>query len=315
MENGVLIALDWGTTNVRAALLAADGLVIDKRQADSGVGHFSTQQFAAHFRKLTQGWPALPAIASGMVGSRQGWREASYLPCPASLADLAGSLLRFHDNDQELAIVPGLKIETDQHRDVMRGEETQIAGLLADESNFSGTVVLPGSHSKWVRVHDGVVRNFRTYMTGELFDACSNHTILRHSVEPDDHDAAASEPNGEEDHRDFVAAVGEVFQAPGSSFGRLFGLRADTVLSKADKHSARERLSGLLIGMELEAAARDGFDVQDITIIGTSDLTGRYSRAATVLAAQVKTHVSSQLVWPALFALARTGALLEGADA
>ncbi len=165
--SGALIALDWGTTNVRAALLDTDGIALETRHGESGVGHLDADGFAARFADLTNEWPDLPAIACGMIGSRQGWREADYLPCPTGVADLAAHLMVVN----QLHIVPGLKVDVDVQRDVMRGEETQIAGLLARMPGFNGTIVMPGTHSKWVNVKDGVVTGFRTYMTGDLFAA------------------------------------------------------------------------------------------------------------------------------------------------
>ncbi len=295
--SGALIALDWGTTNVRAALLDTDGEVLELRHGESGVGRLDAAGFAARYAELTDGWPDVPAIACGMVGSRQGWAEADYLPCPTGVADLAAHLLPVGP----VHIVPGLKVETDSQRDVMRGEETQIAGLLARMPDYSGTVVMPGTHCKWANVHEGIVTGFRTYMTGDLFAALSGHTILRHSIGDD-----GSAPDGT-----FTNAVRDAIAAPGSLAGSLFGIRAETILRGVSGVAGRERLSGLLIGMELEAAARDGFDVQDVTIIGDGAMVARYRDALGVLDAAVQTFASDALIWPALIAIARHAGLLE----
>ncbi len=297
--SGALIALDWGTTNVRAALLDAAGIALETRHGQSGIGHLDADGFAARFADLTEGWPDIPAISCGMVGSRQGWREADYLPCPTGVADLAAYLTAIGP----LHIVPGLKVETDSQRDVMRGEETQIAGLLARVPRFSGTIVLPGTHSKWANVKDGTVTGFRTYMTGDLFAALSAHTILRHSVGDD----------GKATEDTYADAVRDAIAAPGSVAGALFGIRADTILRGASGQAGRERLSGMLIGMELEAAARDGFDVQDVAIIGSGVVMERYKSALAVLDATVQPFQSDDLVWPALMTIARHAGLLEKA--
>lgn len=291
-----LIALDWGTTNVRAALLTLDGDIVQERYGESGVGHLDTAGFAARFSELTKDWDVVPAIACGMVGSRQGWREADYLPCPANPSDLAHNLT----HTGPLAIVPGVKIDTAHHRDVMRGEEVQVAGLLAARENFEGTIVLPGTHSKWVRVAGGRIVDFRTYITGDLFAAIAGNTILRHSLTED----------GTAESGMFESAVREAIAGRGSMAGRLFGLRANTLLAGVNGATSRERLSGWLIGQEIESAAMDGFDVQAVTIIGSGHLTDRYGTAFDALGAKCETLEGTTLVWPALLDIARRAKLI-----
>ena len=300
-DAGVLVALDWGTTNVRAALLAEDGKVLDERRGESGVGVFSAEEFAASFDRLTSEWPKVPAIAAGMVGSRQGWHEARYLACPASTEQLAQALISFRHDGRDVTIVPGLTCTCDALHDVMRGEETQIAGLLAQDPDFSGTVVLPGTHSKWVRVQNGEVMRFRTYMTGEMFEALSQHTILRHSM--NDNEQAWSEET-------FSQALGEIF-AGGSGWGRFFSIRAGHLLAGGAAAHHRERLSGYLIASEFSAAQRDGFEDTSIVIIGTGQLVSRYEVAASQLQLESRAHRGTDLVWPALFELAGQANLLE----
>ena len=177
MPDPILIALDWGTTNVRAALLDAVGTVLEERKGDSGVGHLDETGFTARFNELVAGWPELPAIACGMVGSRQGWHEAAYCELPLDVSQLAARLHRFTSGGRELAIVPGVMKDTLDQADVMRGEETQIAALLAENPDFDGTIVLPGTHSKWARIAKGKLVDFKPYMTGELFAAFAEHRL------------------------------------------------------------------------------------------------------------------------------------------
>ena len=148
-ERGALITLDWGTTNVRAALLDKHGHVLEERRGESGVGKYDRAQFEQRFDQLTVGWPPVPAMAAGMVGSRQGWSEAAYLPCPASINDLVQGLHEIAHEGRRIIIVPGVKLDDGTRCDVMRGEESQLAGLLTQISDFSGTVLMPGTHSKW----------------------------------------------------------------------------------------------------------------------------------------------------------------------
>ena len=162
-----LVALDWGTTSLRAWLLDGRGRVLDSARAPRGVMQVAGGDFAGALGDVTAAWPSLPAIAAGMVGSAQGWVEAPYLPCPASPGDLAGALVQAPG--RELWIVPGV-LRPGDHPDVMRGEETQIAGALALRPDLAADarLVLPGTHSKWARVSAGRVASFTTYMTGEV---------------------------------------------------------------------------------------------------------------------------------------------------
>ena len=119
LQTGRLIALDWGTTNVRAALLDATGMVLDQRNGESGVGRYSKAEFAERFENLTEGWPNVPAIAAGMVGSRQGWKEAGYLPCPSTTSDLGQNLTAVDFDGRTISIVPGLQINRHDHLDCL----------------------------------------------------------------------------------------------------------------------------------------------------------------------------------------------------
>ncbi|MEM1039322.1 MAG: 2-dehydro-3-deoxygalactonokinase [Pseudomonadota bacterium] len=303
---GRLIALDWGTTNVRAALLDANGAVLAARDGESGVGILDTKGFGSRFDALVANWPNVPALAAGMVGSRQGWHEATYLACPTSMDGLANSLSRFQHLGRTVAIVPGLKMQTADHHDVMRGEETQIAGLLASRPVFEGTLVLPGTHSKWVHVKGGAVERFHTYMTGDMFSALSGHTMLRPSVA----DRVSKGATGQTEGATFQQAVQDVFAAGGSGLRHFFDLRARSLLAGQTVDQGRERLSGLLIGMEFQAAAQDGYDVQDVTFIGSQDLIARYRGAGAVLGAQMESHYGTDLIWPALHNLAREARLV-----
>ncbi|MDD9909060.1 MAG: 2-dehydro-3-deoxygalactonokinase [Ahrensia sp.] len=306
MSKAVIIALDWGTSNARAWLLDRDGNALDERRGESGVGKLDKAGFEARFDALTKGWPDLPALACGMVGSRQGWYEADYGSLPISIDELSAGLLRFKHGGRDIAIIPGIKKDLLDAHDVMRGEETQIAGLLSMRSDYSGTVLLPGTHSKWVRLRDGKAVDFRTYMTGELFSVFSKNTILRHSV---------VEQRGSDDeealNNTFTVAVGDVFTAKGSDWGRFFGLRAASLLVGDHPAETFERLSGLLIGMELASAAQDGFDIQDVAIIGEGGLLERYGRAFDMVAASVEAFDGAQVLRPAFVSIARAAGLIK----
>ncbi|MEO1000289.1 MAG: 2-dehydro-3-deoxygalactonokinase, partial [Pseudomonadota bacterium] len=229
----IWIAADWGTTHLRVWAMGPEGAG-EARQSADGMAGLAPGDFAPALARLTEGWGEVPVIACGMVGAREGWREAPYRPVPCTPLDPASSV-----TVGRVRILPGLSQA--QPADVMRGEETLIAGLLADAPDFDGVLCFPGTHTKWVHVSAGEVVSFRTVMTGELFALLAERSVLRHVV-------------GEEiDWDAFEAAVGEGQGAPGEVTARLFSLRARHLLEGPAPAAARARLSGLLIGAELTA--------------------------------------------------------------
>jgi 2-dehydro-3-deoxygalactonokinase len=199
-----------------------------------------------------------------MAGARQGWREAAYAPVPCP--PVGGVAVRVPTSDARLdvRILPGL-CQT-MPADVMRGEETQIAGFLAGEPAFDGCICLPGTHTKWARVADGEVRSFRTCMTGEIYELLTTQSVLRHSV-----GAGWSESA-------FAAGLDAGVAAPESLMGALFGIRAESLLADLAPEAAAARLSGLMIGSEL-AAMREVWQGRSVAVIGSERLARLYSRA------------------------------------
>ncbi|MGB0439237.1 MAG: 2-dehydro-3-deoxygalactonokinase, partial [Paracoccaceae bacterium] len=271
------VAVDWGTSHLRVWLMDAADRVIEARQSDRGMGALGPGQFgpalAAILHDLPEGGPRLPVICCGMVGSRQGWAEAPYapVPCPPTGLDQATHL---REAAWDVYILPGLSQAAPA--DVMRGEETQIAGFLADAPNFDGVVCLPGTHSKWAHISAGEVVSFRTYMTGEMFALLSRQSVLRHSIAPAGWDDAA-----------FDAAVSDALSRPSDLAARLFSLRAEQLLADQSPQVARARLSGLLIGIEL-AAAKPYWLGQEVAMIGADALSAAYRRALEAQGAMVR---------------------------
>lgn len=265
------IAVDWGTSNLRAFAMGPDGVLAEAASGD-GMGTLSREGFEPALLRLVGPWLSGPVevIACGMVGSRQGWHEAPYRAVPCVPVDAATlTAVPTGDARLRLRIVPGLKQVSPA--DVMRGEETQIAGALALRPGFDGVLCLPGTHSKWVHVSAGEVVSFQTCMTGELFALLSGQSVLRHGMTGEGFDDVA-----------FDAALSDALSRPERLAARLFGLRAEGLLAGLAPAAARARLSGLLIGIEL-AATRPYWLGQPVTIIGADRLSGLYARA---LAAQ-----------------------------
>ena len=230
------------------------------------MGKLGRDDFEPALRDVAGKWIKGPmtVVACGMVGARQGWAEAKYdrVPCPAAAP---GFTKVPNTNGLDVHIIPG--ICQDSPADVMRGEETQIAGFLSRNPNWDGVVCLPGSHTKWVHVSADEVVSFQTYMTGEMFAAISNNTVLKHSVDSIGWDDDV-----------FATAVAETMSRPERLAANLFSLRAEGLLHNMTNETARSRLSGLLIGAEL-AGARPYWLGQQIAVIGAGNIASLYVKA------------------------------------
>lgn len=271
-----LIGLDWGTSNLRAYLIAGDSEVLETRHRPWGVRSLPDGGFDAALADVCRGWPDRPRLASGMVSGRGGWHEVAYVDLPVDIARIDGALGAVLAADGlPVHLVPGLR---NPHRpDVMRGEETQILGALDLRPDLAGasTLVLPGTHSKWARVRDGAVIDFRTAMTGELYALLIRHSILGAGTDlgTTNFDRSVFQ-RGVHAARDSGAA---------GALSRVFSVRALTLDGRLALASVPDYLSGLLIGEEIRATlAADGAPSgSPIQLIGEMGLCVRY-RAALV---------------------------------
>ena len=312
-----LIAVDWGTTALRGALLAADGTVLARHDAPRGLLSIAPGGWQAAFDAEFGVWrashPGLLCLMAGMVGSRQGWAEAPYCPCPASLADLAAGLHWLVPGT--LAIVPGLSSHTHTHThtdahahaanptlavpDVMRGEETQVFGALQAlglAGDADATLVLPGTHSKWVTVRGGRITGFATHMTGECYALLRQQSILARTLPADD---SAWLPEA------FDQGVA-LAQTPGGLLHHVFAVRTLALFERLPAPALACLLSGLVIGEELRAQALP--PGQTVIAVGSPALTLRYQRALGLLGVAVQV-VDAQATWLGLAALAALPAL------
>ena len=248
--------------------------ILARADSAAGMGGLARDGFEPALLSLVADWLApdrvTPAVACGMVGSRQGWVEAPYLTVPCSpLAPDRLASAKVSDRRISVDVIPGLKQKSPA--DVMRGEETQIAGFLALQPDFDGVLCLPGTHTKWVRISAGEVVSFQTFMTGEMFALLAEGSVLRHSVAADGWDDDA-----------FAGALDDAISRPDRLAARLFTLRAEGLIAGLAPQAARARLSGALIGAEL-AAARPYWLGQSVAIVGAPALSRLY---ATALATQ-----------------------------
>jgi 2-dehydro-3-deoxygalactonokinase len=315
------IALDWGTSNLRAFLLDRDGAILAQREKPWGILSLPRPASAGGFDAALEGvagdWmatqPQAALIASGMVGSAQGWREAPYVDCPASAADLAGRLASVATaGGRRLMLVPGILSNLpDRLPDVIRGEETQVFGALAAMPSPAEAVcfVLPGTHSKWVLVRQGRIVLFATYMTGELYASLTQHSILGRLMKQagtqadaqgpaapganavDRIDGADAVEGASEADRGSGAAAAAFLQAlemartsgPGDLMRHLFTARSMNLAGRLPAEVLADYLSGLLIGHELVSAvawrAREIGRDAPIVLIGEEKLLARYRAA------------------------------------
>lgn len=289
-----LLAVDWGTSSLRGALLDSSGQVQEERSFPRGILTVEQGEFAGVFETCFGDWMKVAGtfcLISGMAGSRQGWLEAPYCACPAGFGELAARLAWVEAG--RLAIVPGLSWEHDGLPDVMRGEEVQVFGALQLLGRKDGLLVLPGTHSKWVTVRDGAIQAFSTFMTGEFYALLRGQSILARTL-------PATEPDIDWpafDQGTDLAMLG------GSLLQTAFSVRTLDLFGRMPRTSLPSFLSGLVIGEELRSRALPAGS--QVVVVGSDTLTPRYERALTRHGATVQ-RAGPQATWQGLWALAQT---------
>jgi 2-dehydro-3-deoxygalactonokinase len=292
-----LIAIDWGTSSLRGALLDTDGKVLEERSDARGILTVPEGGFPAVFETLFGDWMRLEGarcLISGMAGSKQGWVEAPYCACPAGRVEVGRKIIDLNIDmgalpGARIAIVPGLSDEHDGVPDVMRGEEVQIFGAMAITGQSDGVFVLPGTHNKWVTVKKGRVSGFRTYMTGEFYALLSQHSILARTLD-------ASAPL---DEASFLEGVTRSENGHGL-LHNAFGARTLALFERMPKQELSSYLSGLLIGEELRTQSLQA--VGEVVLIGSSALTQRYTLALRATGVATRT-LGAEATWAGLHAL------------
>ncbi|MBR0656675.1 2-dehydro-3-deoxygalactonokinase [Plastoroseomonas arctica] len=268
-----MIGIDWGTTNLRAWRFGAAGMVVESREAPYGVTRLPPGGFDAAFAEVVGEWLAdgeTGVLIAGMAGSRQGWLEVPYLECPAGVEQIAGATRLLPIAPAAVRIIPGLRTrDADGVPEVLRGEETALIALLARRDAHEATICLPGTHTKWAHVGGDRVLGFTTAMTGEVFEALSQHTILRQSCAPPSADPVP--PPG------FMAGVAQA-KRPGGLLHQAFGLRARWLMGEMAQGEGTGFLSGLLIGHDVAAALESGVS-PPIILCGADALVRLYAAA------------------------------------
>jgi 2-dehydro-3-deoxygalactonokinase len=280
------IAVDWGTSSFRAALIAPDGEILDELAEPRGITSFKQGEFAPYLiatcaRMTKAGGQSF--VLSGMVGSKDGMAEVPYCACPATVMDVARNV-RWAVKDR-VAIAPGVRFEND---DVMRGEEIQIFGAAAVLQLRDATMVLPGTHSKWVNLESGAILGFNTFMTGEIYALLAQHSILAKSFSQQ---STFFEPQA------FLKGIDYASEGV-SLLNTAFSVRVKSLFKELAPEHVASYLSGIVIGEELAA-----MQVQpgvELIVVGSQQLTERYQLALEHLGAQVRT-LGSQAAWAGLY--------------
>ena len=299
-----LAAVDWGTTRFRLFALTGDGETASAVTTSAGIGNIADQDFDAYLLGQLAALDIDPGdsevLLCGMIGSNIGWTDTGYIECPASPADVAGRLVGAPSSQLKAAIVPGLMCTSPLGEpDVMRGEETQLLGWLSDaaEDQRSGALLcLPGTHTKWVQIEDGVVTRFNTSLTGELFAHLCSHSIL---------------VRGEQHANDnaFAEGLERGFRTPAISQA-LFSTRSRVLLKTMPETAARDYLSGLLIGADVKSAV-ELWQPTAAVVIGDETIAGLYATALRGLSVKAAVVDGAQMAVRGLWEIhTRVGTVL-----
>ena len=293
-------AVDWGTSSFRLWLIGDDGHVLGERRSGEGMTTAASVGFAEVLQSHLSALAApddIPAIICGMAGARQGWVEAGYIDTPTSLSAILTGAVSVPGQKRDVRILPGLAQRSEQTPDVIRGEETQLLGAIAADTKGEQIVCMPGTHSKWVRVVDGAVTGFSTFMTGELFDVITKHSILSHAVSGADTMPADAEA--------FDMAVKAAFARPALLTNLIFGARAGQLLHGLTAAGAQARISGTLIGAEIAGALSNAGKGAAIALVASGRLQALYETAFRTLSLSCQTIDADAAVRRGLSAAAK----------
>jgi len=269
----VLIGVDWGTSSFRAYLINRDGGVVDFISTAEGILSVRDGDFESVFERLLADWlrdySSLPVLLSGMITSKNGWFEVDYVQVPAEVSSIASALAAFKTSrGRKLHFVTGLAVTgAEMAPDVMRGEETELIGQICHHDS-DGLFLLPGTHSKWVRVKDHRILDFQTFMTGEVYALLKQHSILGKLMSCDSESSEA-----------FDRGVLWRTAHSASILHVLFSVRTFPLFGQMDSEHVADYLSGLLIAEEISGMLNSWEKLAEVTVIGRGDLAGRYCRA------------------------------------
>ncbi len=273
-QTPAFIGVDWGTSSFRAWLFDPRGYVLDSVQGPFGITQITEQAFEKTLHMAIGSWLSehkdIAVIMCGMIGSAQGWYEARYLSGQIGVNELSLGTVRVPDTHLNAMIVPGIKgVSFDGHNDVLRGEETLLAGWLQKSKDSEAVFCLPGTHSKWVVVRRGQIVLLTTFMTGELFELMRMRSILAPLI---DNEAVA-------DSNSHIFCVGlTLAKSPAGLLHQIFAIRAGILTGQFAKSDALTLLSGLLVGAEC-LAVKSLLQNRSVTLLSSGVLKRTYQNA------------------------------------
>ena len=315
-----LIAVDWGTTSLRAALVH-NGQVQEERSNDQGIMSVAPGEFPNVLSQICTQWLDMEDVLiliSGMAGSAQGWQLAPYLPCPVSINYLANHLHWI--NPHKIGIVPGLSTEHKHAPDLIRGEEVQVLGALSLLGRDTARMVLPGTHSKWVEVREGIFEDFSTFMTGEFFSILKEHSILNKTlptsseavefnVEAFDKGLGLSLQPKASSKRDVTKDSSSLIKSSKRSVYKpnllhdIFGVRTLALFERHPPEYLLNLLSGLVIGYELQT--QQFKKKEEVIVVGSAALQMCYSHALKHIGVRPIT-LGSEATWRGFQVIAKS---------
>ena len=267
------VAVAWGNAGFRAWLMSPDGDLLDSVESPDGLSAVRDRNFAGPLRANCGSWltasPGVPVLLSGMVGSRTGWKEAPYAPCPLGPGELVGRAARLELDGHELVFLPGALSEANGGAlDIMRGEELQILGAARSRGIADATICIPGTHAKCATLRNGRLTGFRTYVTGELFKLLRHNSLVGALADGDAFDETA-----------FARGIARGIDVPLSH--AVFAARADALNGKLAPDAVSSYLSGILIGCELADYPIDSG--MPLLLLAAGTLAERYETALHIL--------------------------------
>lgn len=301
MKKKYLLGCDWGTSTFRLWLFdMVEQRVLGQVHTREGIASthklwesqnskelLSQEQFFR--RKLSRQILVLSAklsmdlrdvavVISGMASSSIGMQVIPYADLPFAM-DGSGAVTKYMEQDEDLphdlVLVSGVR----SRNDVMRGEETQVLGLIyllekQGSCPENSVILFPGTHCKHIFINGREMTSFQTFMTGEIYSMLGHHSILRDSV-----DAVSMAMKSD---ADILAFRNGIRASLNSSFlNALFSVRTNHLFDILDKHQNAYYLSGLLIGSELQCLQDDvtlpiilcsGSNLHDYYTLGLEEL-------------------------------------------
>lgn len=328
MSQPACIEVDWGSSNFRAYLAAADGKIIGRRFSPHGIFKLKQAELSSFLQHELKDWlvsyAQLPILLCGMIGSASGWVETPYLDCPLDLSHLAQHIVNVPSAMQRVVkIIPGVQrvATAEAAGDVMRGEETQVLGAVLtmqqplateitsgdaaalDASGQQHVLCMPGTHSKWVHVQGGVMQHFRTLMTGELFALLLQVKSIARQLKQTGYQQSIN-------RQLFARGVATARQGNGI-LADVFGVRVQLLQKQLVPAEVRDYLSGILIANEIQQAAEYTQLQLPITLIASGNLATRYKLGFEAFGLAYQVIASEQVTQRGLHAIAQQAGLFS----